>query len=63
MTKHEEYTARAAESLAATESATNSRDRAFHHRAHTVWRKLLLGISQAEDRAAINPPRAEKLTR
>lgn len=58
MTKLEQYTAKAAESLAATEAATNSRERAFHHRAYCVYRRLIAGVAQAEERAAINPPRS-----
>lgn len=61
MTKMEEYTARAAESLAAVAAATNERDRAFHHRAHSVWRKLIAGIGAAEERAAQKPePKLKK---
>jgi len=58
MTKLEQYTAKAAESLAASEIATNSRDRAFHHRAYCVYRRLIAGVAEAEERAAVNPPRA-----
>lgn len=57
MSKVEDYTARAAASLAAAEAATNARDRAFHQRAHSVWRKLIAGVAAAEERAAMNPPR------
>ena len=53
MTKLEEYTARAAESLAAHDAADNPRDRAHHHRAHAIWRRLIAGIAAAEDRAAM----------
>lgn len=60
MTKVEDYTARAAESLAAAQAATNDRDRAFHHRAHGVWRKLVAGVGEAEQRAATNPPKPLK---
>ena len=52
MSKLEEYTAKAAESLANAEAATGERDRAFHRRAHGVWRKLIVGIGEAEERAA-----------
>jgi hypothetical protein len=52
MTKTEDYTARAAASLAAAEAATTERERQYHRRAHTVWRKLLAGVGEAEQRAA-----------
>lgn len=55
MTKIEEYTAKAAESLAALEAATNERDRAFHRRAHTIWRRLIIGIDEAEERRVSRP--------
>ena len=58
MTKLEQYKAKAAESLAATEAATNARERAFHHRAHSIYRRLIAGVTEAEDRAALNPARA-----
>ena len=58
MTKLEQYTAKAAESLAATEAATTARERAFHHRAHSIYRRLIAGLADAEERAAINPPRS-----
>jgi len=58
MTKLEDYTAKAAESLAATQAATTASERAFHHRAHSIWRRLIAGIGEAEDRAALNPARA-----
>lgn len=51
MTKLEEYTEKAAESLAAAEQATTDRDRVFHRRAHNIWRKLIQGIGEAEERA------------
>lgn len=60
MSKIEDYTARAAASLASAEAATNARDRAFHHRAHSVWRKLIAGVAAAEERAAMNPPREDR---
>jgi len=53
MTKLEHYTAKAAESLAATEAATTARDRDFHDRAYAIWRRLIAGIAAAEDRAAL----------
>jgi len=51
MTKLEHYTAKAAESLAATQAATTTRDRAFHDRAHAIWRRLIAGAAAAEERA------------
>lgn len=62
MSNVEEYTARAAASLTAAEAATNARDRAFHHRAHGVWRKLIAGVAAAEERAATNPPKPVRAT-
>lgn len=58
MTKLEQYTAKAAESLAATGAATTTRERAFHHRAYCVYRRLIAGVAEAEQRAATNPPRS-----
>ena len=55
MSKIDDYTAKAAESLAAVQSATNDRDRAHHHRAHSIWRKLIAGVGEAEKRAALRP--------
>lgn len=57
MSTIEDYTARAAAGLTTAEAATNARDRAFHQRAHSIWRKLIAGVSAAEERAALNPPR------
>jgi hypothetical protein len=57
MTKLEHYTAKAAESLAATEAATTARERAFHHRAHVIWRRLIAGDAEAEKRDASNAAR------
>lgn len=56
MTKLEQYKAKAAESLAATEAAANSRERAFHHRAYCIYRRLIAGVAEAEERAAPHPP-------
>ncbi len=56
MTKLEQYTANAAESLAAIATATTASERAFHNRAYAIWRRLIAGIAAAEDRAALNPP-------
>jgi hypothetical protein len=60
MTKFEQYSAKAAESLAAIEAATDARERAHHHRAHAIWRRLIAGIAEAEERAALNPVRATR---
>jgi hypothetical protein len=60
MTKLEHYHAKAAESLAATEASTDSRERAHHHRAHAIWRRLIAGVAEAEERAALAPARASK---
>lgn len=49
MTKLEQYAAKAAESLAATEAATTARERAYHHRAQAIWRRLMVGIVEAEE--------------
>jgi len=57
MTKLEHYSAKAAESLAAAEAATTARERMHHHRAYAIWRRLIVGIAQAEERA-LNPVRA-----
>lgn len=63
MSKFDEYTGKAAASLAAADAATSDRDRAFHRNAHTIWRKLIRGIGEAEERVAMTPaapPRAER---
>jgi len=60
MTKLEHYTAKAAESLAAGEAATQARDRDFHHRAHAIWRRLIAGVAAAEERAAATSGGASK---
>lgn len=51
MSKLEDYTARAAASLAAAEGATTESDRMFHRRAHAVYRRLIVGEDQAAERA------------
>ena len=56
MTKLEHYRTKAAESLAAIEAATKARDRALHDRAHSVWRRLIAGAAEAEERAAASKP-------
>jgi hypothetical protein len=58
MTKLEQYTAKAAESLAATQAATTASERAFHHRAHSIYRRLIAGVAEAEERAALSAPRS-----
>lgn len=55
MTKLQEYTDKAAASLAAAEQATTDADRKFHRRAHSIWRKLIHGIGEADERAAMQP--------
>lgn len=60
MTKLEEYRAKEATSLAALEAATNETDRAHHRRAHSIWRRLIAGIGQAEARAALKPEKIVK---
>jgi hypothetical protein len=57
MTKLEMYTAKAAESLAAAEAAATSRERAFHHRAYTIYRRLSAGLADAETRASTSTGR------
>ena len=54
MTKLEHYVVKAAESQAAAEAATTARERAFHHRAHAVWRRLIATAVNAEERAALD---------
>lgn len=56
MSKLEEYSTKAAESLVALEAATNERDRMHHRRAYGIWKKLIAGIGEAEQRAAMKPP-------
>lgn len=58
MTKLEQYRAKAAESLAATGAAASARERAFHHRAYCVYRRLVAGAIEAEERAALDLPRS-----
>lgn len=61
MSKFEEYTAKAEASLTASETATTDRERAFHRNAHTIWRKLIRGLGEAEERAASQPaPKAPR---
>lgn len=47
MTKLEEYTGKAVESLAALNAATSERERAFHGRAHAIWRRLIASEATA----------------
>lgn len=56
VSKIEEYQAKAAESLAALGSAANARDRAFHGRAYGIYRRLIDGIGEAEERAQSRAP-------
>jgi aromatic ring hydroxylase len=56
MTKLEDYTAKSVASLAAAHAATNDTDRAFHHRAHGIWKRLIVDAVKAEERAAMVPP-------
>ncbi len=55
MTKLEDYTAKAEASLAAAEAAKTDRERAFHRNAHSIWRKLIRGLGEAEEREATQP--------
>lgn len=55
MSKLEDYTAKAEASLAAAEVAKTDRDRAFHRNAHSIWRKLIRGLGEAEERVATEP--------
>ena len=55
MSKFEEYTAKAEASLAAAETAKTDKDRTFHRNAHTIWRKLIRGLGEAEERVALQP--------
>lgn len=57
MSKLEEYQARAAESLAAVDAATNARDRAFHHRAHAIYRRLIINAGEAESHSTTATPK------
>jgi hypothetical protein len=57
------YTARAAESLAAAESATTESDRQFHRRAHAVYRRLLADEGRFEQRRAEEAARDAKKVR
>ncbi|GGE74909.1 MULTISPECIES: hypothetical protein [Sphingomonas] len=56
MSTVEDYSAKAAESLAAAEAATSERDRAFHRRAYSIYRKLVANVGEAEARAAERVP-------
>ncbi len=51
MTKIEDSTARVAARAAAAEAATTERERMFHRRAHSAYRKLLVSAGVAEQRA------------
>ena len=52
MTKLEHYTAKAADSLAAAEAAISASERAFHRRAHSIWRRLMADTGKADEEAA-----------
>ena len=52
VTKLDDYRARIAVSDAAAEAATTERDRAFHRRASSIWRKLIDNIGETERRVA-----------
>lgn len=54
-TKLDEYRAKILVSDAAAEAATSERDRAFHRRASSIWRKLIHNIDATEQRAAAQP--------
>jgi len=49
MTKVETYREKAAASLAAATSAPTERERAFHHRAHCIWRRLVGEAERAQN--------------
>ena len=55
MSKLEDYTAKAEASLAAAEVAKTDRERAFHRNAHSIWRKLIRGLGETEERIATQP--------
>ena len=55
VTKLDEYLAKITASEAAAEASTTERDRAFHRRATSIWRKLIHNIDETERRAASRP--------
>lgn len=55
VTKLDEYRAKIIVSDAAAEASTSERDRAFHRRASSIWRKLIAAIDETERRAASQP--------
>ena len=60
VTKLDEYRAKITASEAAAEAATTERDRAFHRRASSIWRKLIHNIDETERRVASQPaPKAD----
>lgn len=63
MSKLEDYSEKAAASLAAAEAATSDKDRAFHRNAHSIWRKLIRSLGEAEERAATQPAPPTKTVR
>lgn len=56
VSKLDEYRAKIVASEAAAEAATSERDRAFHRRASSIWRKLIHNIDETERRTAGLPP-------
>ena len=56
VTKLDEYRAKIIASEAAAEASTSERDRAFHRRASSIWRKLIHNIDETERRVASQPP-------
>ena len=55
VTKLDDYRAKIIASDAAAEASTSERDRAFHRRASSIWRKLIHNIDETERRAASRP--------
>lgn len=60
MTKLETYTDKAAASLAAATAATTARDRAFHHRAYCIWRRLVADAEVAANNPTVASDRPVK---
>ena len=59
VTKLDEYRAKIIASEAAAEASTSERDRAFHRRASSIWRKLIHNIDETERRAALPAAKVE----
>ena len=55
VTKLDEYRAKIIASDAAAEASTSERDRAFHRRASSIWRKLIANIDETARRVASQP--------